>query len=523
MVDLYELASTMRNDGMESASIEIEQLDHAASARRLAKELGIPVADLGLDGIFAAEERLTVGTHYGTHLDAPTHYGDVVAGQPAVSVDRMPLDPLFADAVTLDFSGRGLEPITAADLEQALAALDHRLEAGQIVMTRVGVEEHYLDDPGIRDRGAGLDRSAIEWLIARGIRFTATDSMTQDMPIPWMEERLRAGDRESYFPVHFAGMREDYVHVEKAYGLRHLPGPSGYRVAAFPVKVEGGSGAWTRFHAIRNLPFRPEDVRIVDLSQPIRRHSMEPYESWIETHDAARRRRQWAKRLGVMVGEVEPRGSWDEVRASTRAGTHLEAPFRFGPECAGRAARTVDRVPLDWCFGRALVLDVSDGPRAIAIERSELVEALEGAGQSLRAGDIVLLRTGAEEHFDGDPAFPESGRGLSPAGLEYLVERGVRIIGTDAESLDRPLEWMLADARSGRRDALFPVHRAARRLEHCQVLKLAGLAGLGQTETWVSVAPIKVESAGSGWCRAVAFVTGDREPESGHTNMEAGA
>jgi kynurenine formamidase len=505
VTDVYDLAGIMRNDGMETAAIEIDYLDHSATARRLARELGVTVQELGLDGLFGAEEHLTVGTHYGTHLDAPTHYADVVAGRPALPVDRMPLEPLFADGVLLDFSDRGVEPITAADLAAGYAAVGVEPVAGQMLMTHVGIEEHALTDPRIRERGAGMDESAIEWLFERDIRLTATDSLTQDMPIPWMEERFRAGDREAYFPVHRAGMREDYVHVEKANGLRTLPGPTGYRVAAFPVKVEGGSGAWTRFHALSDLPFDPAAVQVVDLSQPIRRHSMEPYESTVVTHGSARRQRQWAKKFGIRVEEMEARGSWDEVHASTRAGTHLEAPFRFGPECNGGDARTVDRIPLDWCFGRAAVLDVSAGERWAPIERAELVEALETAGHHLRAGDIVLLRTGAEAHFDGDPAFPQSGRGLSVAGLEYLVERGVRVIGTDAESLDRPVEAMAHDARRGIPGAIYPVHRAARRLEHCQVLKLARLAELSGSEAWISVAPVKVEGAGSGWCRAVGF------------------
>ncbi len=508
MVEAFDLASTMRTEAMEAASIEIDQLDHAMTARRLARELGLTVDELGLDGLFAAEEVLTVGTHFGTHLDAPTHFGDEVAGHPAGTVDRMPLDPLFAEAVTLDFRALGIEAITAAHLRAALAAANHTLVPGQMVITRTGIEDGYEDDPSIRQRGAGLDRSAIDWLLERGIGLTATDSMTQDMPIPWMEVRFREGDRDAYFPVHLAGKRADYTHVEKANGLRGLPGPNGYRVAAFPIKVEGGSGAWCRFHALRDLPFDPARATVHDLTQPIRRHSMESEESIVRTHGSARRQRQWAKHLGVRVGDIEPRGAWDQVIASTRAGTHLAAPYRFGPEVGGRDARTVDQVPLDWCLGRGVMLDVAAADRTVAIDRAELVRALETAGHALRTGDIVLLRTGAEDHFEGDPAYPRSGRGIAVEALEYLVERGVRVIGSDAESLDRPIDAMLADHRAGVRGALYPVHLGARRLEHLQVLKLGGLGRLpADTDLYIDVAPIKVESAGSGWCRAVAFTT----------------
>jgi kynurenine formamidase len=513
MTELIDLAATMRNEPMEAAAIEIETVDHAATARRLARELGIAVDELGLDGMYAAAEHVTVGTHFGTHLDAPTHYGEVIDGHAAATVDRMPLDPLFAPAVLLDFAHRELDPITAADIEAGYAARGLEPAPGQMLMTRVGIEDDVLDDPAIRHRGAGMDRSAIEWLLARGVRLTATDSMTQDMPIPWMEERLRAGERDAYFPVHFAGLRTDYVHVEKAYGLRDLPRPSGYRVAAFPVKVEGGSGAWTRFMAIIDPPFDVGDVRVVDLSQPIRRDSMEPYASEITTHGAARRRRQWAKHLGRRVSEVEARGSWDLVRASTRAGAHLEAPYRFGPECGGRPSRAVDAVPLDWCFGPAVVVDVSDGPRDLAVDRSELLRALARAGHEIRGGEIVMFHTGAASRFDGDPGFPDAGRGLGVDALAHLVERGVRVIGSDAESLDRPIPAMVRDLRAGREGALFPILREGRRYEYCGVLKLTGLDRLPPVGWWASVAPVKIEGAGSGWCRAVGFVPASATPE----------
>jgi kynurenine formamidase len=507
MSAIVDLAHPMRTEAMEAAAIEIETLDHAATARRLARRLGLTVDELGLDGLYAAEERLTVGTHFGTHLDAPTHYADEIAGRPAEPVDRMPLGPLLAPAVCLDLRDLGpLEPITVERLQAGLAAMGHRLAPGEMLITRTGIEDAYLDEPGIRRRGAGLDAAAIAWVLDQGVTLTATDSMTQDLPIPWMEERFKAGDREAYFPVHLAGKRRPYVHVEKAGGLRDLPAGDGFHVAAFPIKVEGGSGAWTRFRAFVDPPFDPDRVTVHDLSQPIRRWSMETESATIIHHGAARRQRQWAKHLGVPVDEVEARGSWDEVTATTRSGTHLEAPFRFGPECAGAPARAVADIPLAWTTGRGVVLDVSSGPRSAAIDRAEVVRALETAGHAIRDGDIVLFRTGAEDAFDGDPRYPSMGRGLAVEALEYLVERGVRVIGSDAESLDRPLDPMLEDHRAGHREALFPVHRAARRLEHVQVLTLGGLGRLPPDgDLIIDVAPVKVESAGSGWCRAVAF------------------
>lgn len=503
---LYDLSSVIRNEGMETAPVEIDYVSHEVAARQMSKDLGIAVNALPGEGMLPSDEVVTISSHYGTHVDAPTHYGDVIEGQPAKTVDAMELAPLFADGVLLDFSALGVEPITVSLLATEFERIGHDPQPGDIVLTRVGIEEHYYDDPLIRERGAGLDEQALRWLLARGVTVTGTDSLTQDMPIPWMEERIRSGDPDAYFPVHRIGGETNYVHIEKASGLRSLPGPLGYRVAALPIKVEGGSGAWARFLGVEGLTPPPIAAALYDVSQPIRRASMEPQKSLVVTHGRARRQRQWAKHLKMRVQEITARGSWDLVTASTRAGTHMEAPYRFGPVCAGSDAKTIDQIPLEWCIGPAVVLDVSSGPRELTVDIAELKNALSRVGHSIRAGDFVILRTGAEAHFDGDPNFAEAGRGLNRESFLWLLEQGVRLIGTDAETLDRPMSAMLKDFAAGDRAALMPVQLAAREREHVQVLKLGHLAGLPRaTDLTLFAAPVKIEGAGSGWARAAVL------------------
>lgn len=510
MTEFYDLAATIRNEPMERAPVHIVSSDYRATLRELSRAVGMPVSDLPLDGLFAADECATLSSHFGTHLDAPTHYGDVIEGTPAESVDEMALEPLLTHGVKVDFCDRGVSLITEQDLAEALRRMDYDLRAGDLLITHVGMGDRYDGDPGIPLLGAGMSGAAVEWLLDRGVRITATDSMTADMPIPWMEERFREGDRDAYFPVHTVGGRRRYVHVEKAYGLQRLPVATGFRVSALPIKLEGASGAWTRFSGMRALPAALDRAAIVDLSQPIRNVSMEPQVSTIEKHDRERRRRQWAKHLGVPVSEVEARGSWDLVTASTRAGTHIEAPLRFGPSCAGQDARPIDEVPLDWCFGPGVLLDVRDGrdgSGAAGIDEAEIDRALERIGHRLSPGEIVVLRTGAGERFDGDPNFAAAGRGLTRDGLLSLLYRGVTMVGTDAELLDRPLPAMVADLRRGEHESFFPVHRLAREIEHCQLLKLGNLGALEDpTGFFVWAPPIKLEHAGSGWARAVALI-----------------
>ena len=41
------------------------------------------------------------------------------------------------------------------------------------------------------------------------------------------------------------------------------------------------------------------------------------------------------------------------------AGTHIDAPYHFGPTSDGQRARTIDDLPLDWFYSDGVVLDFS--------------------------------------------------------------------------------------------------------------------------------------------------------------------
>ena len=43
----------------------------------------------------------------------------------------------------------------------------------------------------------------------------------------------------------------------------------------------------------------------------------------------------------------------EELSLSTHAGTHLDAPYHWGPMCEGKPAKTIDQIPLGMVlFGR---------------------------------------------------------------------------------------------------------------------------------------------------------------------------
>ncbi len=196
----------------------------------------------------------------------------------------------------------------------------------------------------------------------------------------------------------------------------------------------------------------------------------------------------------------------EEIHAITHTGTHVDAPYHYGPESEGRPARTIDQVPLEWCYAPGVVIDVRDVPLGEEITIAHLGQQLERIGYTLRPLDIVLLQTGCDQRIQSQDYFAQPGLGRD--GTLWLVEQGVRVIGIDAYTIDRPFRSMEADfRRTGDGRCIWPAHFAGITREYCQIEKLANLDRIPRPFGFtVSCLPVKIAGASAGWCRAVAIV-----------------
>ena len=196
----------------------------------------------------------------------------------------------------------------------------------------------------------------------------------------------------------------------------------------------------------------------------------------------------------------------EEITAITHTGTHVDAPYHYGAQSSGRPARTTDQVPLEWCFAPGVVLDVRHLGNGAEITVAELQAALAKINYQLRPFDIVLLQTDADKRLHAANYFEQPGLGRE--GTLWLVEQGVRVIGIDAYTLDRPFAAMVADfRRTGDGRHIWPAHFAGITHEYCQIEKLANLDQIPRPHGfYVSCLPIKIHAASAGWCRAVALV-----------------
>jgi kynurenine formamidase len=259
--------------------------------------------------------------------------------------------------------------------------------------------------------------------------------------------------------------------------------------------------------------------RIIDLSVPLEhRAPSEPMPAEIHyvTHDAEGLE-QIEKFLGVRREDLvySSGQGWavEEIRAITHTGTHVDAPYHYGKTSEGRPARTIDEVPLDWCLAPGVVLDMRHKQPGEFITVDDLSTSLARIHYELQPRDIVLIQTGADKRLGSPDYFAQPGLGRE--GTLWLVERGVKVIGIDAYTLDRPFVDMMADyRRTGDGRYIWPAHFAGITREYCQIEKLANLDLLPRAHGFhVSCLPVKIHRASAAWCRAVALV-----PESNFDN-----
>jgi kynurenine formamidase len=183
----------------------------------------------------------------------------------------------------------------------------------------------------------------------------------------------------------------------------------------------------------------------------------------------------------------------------------MDAPYHYGAESEGEPARRIDDVPLEWCLGEAVLLDLRHLEAGEEIGVDDLTEALDEIDHDLSGDEIVLLQTGADELW-GEPAYLTEFPGMGAEATRWLTEQGIQVIGTDAYGFDKPFAEMGARfEETGDSAELWPAHLAGREREYCQIEKMANFEALPRrTGIPLIAAPIVVEDASAGWVRPVA-------------------
>jgi kynurenine formamidase len=251
--------------------------------------------------------------------------------------------------------------------------------------------------------------------------------------------------------------------------------------------------------------------RLIDLSKPIRYNPNDPWFMRVKIKHKPHSRAKWLIRLLGLPFRLFPKDftGWadDTIQSmGVHSTTHLDAPWHYAPMVAGQPAKTIDQVPLDWCYGDGVVIDMSHKADFDPITVDDLQGALQQTGVELKPAMIVLIRTGRDK-LNGTKEFAEKGTGMSPEATRWLINQGINVMGIDQWGWDLPLSYMIKQAKiSQNRDLFWQAHLVGRELEYCHMEQLVNLDALPVSGFKVCVFPLKIIGASAAPARVVAIL-----------------
>ena len=202
------------------------------------------------DEEFLSLEIVHSPVHVGTHLDYSFHYGSKSEGRASKTADEIPLEYCYQDGVRLEFTHKKPnQVIRADDIELALKKINYQLKPLDIVLLHTAADKLYGKAQYFSDY-PGVDPSAIEYLLDRGVKIFGVDTMGIDRPYRFMlKEFLETKDPRKFYPAHFYGRKKEFIHIERLANLEKLP-DFGFKVLCFPIRIKNTGAAWARVVAL---------------------------------------------------------------------------------------------------------------------------------------------------------------------------------------------------------------------------------------------------------------------------------
>ena len=174
--------------------------------------------------------QLSVATHVGTHIDAPSHL--IEGGQ---SIDRIPLDMLFGPAVVVSVEKVGGEEITAQDLIEA----GGDGSAGDALLIRTGWGRKFGTDD--YHNHPSLAEDAAQWIVDRRFRLVGVDTITPELPGYLREPGFD-------FPIHHILLGSGVLIIEHLF-LEEVVGQR-FDLFVGSLKIADADGAPARVFAV---------------------------------------------------------------------------------------------------------------------------------------------------------------------------------------------------------------------------------------------------------------------------------
>ncbi|QCR22972.1 cyclase family protein [Pontibacter sp. SGAir0037] len=187
------------------------------------------------DIVSPSVNRLELGEHTGTHVDALNHMGRQNRGQ---SIETMPLSMFYTEGICLDFSHKGIrELIEPSEIEEACIKAGEEIKKGDTILLYT---DHYRKAFGEENwiNGPGVSPAAARWLGNQHIAAFGVETMSPGVS--------GLGNKE----VHAICGELGFTHYENMINLHLLVGRGRFRFIGLPLKIRGGTGSPVRAVAV---------------------------------------------------------------------------------------------------------------------------------------------------------------------------------------------------------------------------------------------------------------------------------
>lgn len=252
-------------------------------------------------------------------------------------------------------------------------------------------------------------------------------------------------------------------------------------------------------------------MKIIDLSKPIQYNKNDPWFMKVKIKHKPHGKAKWLIRALGLPFKLFPKNfvGWADdtiQKMGVHSTTHIDAPWHYSPTVNGERAKTIDEVPLDWCYGKGLVIDMKHKEDFDAITVEDVEGFLKDNNLSIEPGMIVLIKTGRDK-FNGTKDFHKIGTGMSAEATEWLIDKGIKVMGIDAWGWDLPLPYMMKKAKeTGNSELFWEAHLVGQKKEYCHMEQLVNLDALPYSGFKVAVFPLKIVGASAAPARVVAMM-----------------
>lgn len=400
--------------------------------------------------------KITTIFHTSTHLNAPIH---LVPGAPAVG--DLELQKFFGTGVVLSLAKKKWGLIEPSDLERAKPAI----KAGDIVLINTGWHRKYADSKEYFGYAPGLSKHAAEWLVKKRVKLVGIDTACIDHPLATslgphrngpqikylLPEYKEATGREAIkdFPewnaAHRTLLEAGIPTIENVGG--DLDALSGKRCTfqGFPWKWHEGDACVIRLVAMldpkgacRLERGAGRKTTVAKTSPAIKKSSRAGSLQFFNlSHPWGHGMPQWPSRANLNVRVVEFHAKdgllVQQFEGIMHRGTHMDAPIHVAENTP-----TLTGYPLWRFFGTGVAVSIPKGKWGVVTPKD-----LERAEPKIQKNDIVMINTGSHKIYGDNPDYFAYSPGLYKEAAEWLVERGVKLVGIDVQALDHPLGTFL--------------------------------------------------------------------------------